>query len=137
MSRVIFLADSPDPSTPTTVYGKGHQMDLADESACQLLNNQGKLAYMGALIRSPAPMTLQATSVSIVWAVDQPCTGMKVDYGTTSAYGTTQPATPASGSGNIVGNLAGLTTHTTYHYRISVTSGGVTTMTPDATFTTL
>jgi hypothetical protein len=36
-----------------------------------------------------------------------------------------------------VGNLAGLTTGTLYHYRISVTCNGVVTMTPDATFRTL
>jgi hypothetical protein len=97
----------------------------------------GKCALQGADIRGLAAVSIATTSASIVFAVDQPCTGMKGDYGTTAAYGSTQPATPASGSGAIVVNLAGLTTGTLYHVRITAVCGGFTTLSPDFTFRTL
>jgi hypothetical protein len=61
---------------------------------------------------------------------------MAANYGTTTAYGSTQAATPASGTGDVVVNLTGLTTATLYHYRITVTQGTYVTLTGDLTFTT-
>jgi hypothetical protein len=61
---------------------------------------------------------------------------MAVNYGTTTAYGSNQAATPAAGSDAIVANLTGLTTATLYHYRITVTVGTAVTLSQDATFTT-
>jgi hypothetical protein len=136
MSTVTFLADVPDAVTPTTIYGKGHQMSLTDEALVAALNAQGKLALMGATIRQPRVTAVGTTTATIAWTVDQPCTAMHVDYGTTTGYGSTQVATPTSGSGDIVANLTALTTGTLYHYRISVTVGTATTLTGDLTFTT-
>jgi len=138
MSRIIFLAAQKDAVTATTVYGRDHQMDLADEALVALWNNQGKVALMGVAIRGARVSAVAATTATIAWTVDQTATGMKVDYGTTTAYGSSQAATPASGSGAIVANLTGLTTATLYHYRISTTSpSGAVTLSPDMTFTTL
>jgi hypothetical protein len=136
MSTITFLADVPDAVTPTTIYGKGHQMSLTDEALVASLNNQGKVALMGAVIRNVRVTAVAATTATIAFTVDQPCTGMAANYGTTTAYGSTQAATPASGSGDIVVNLTGLTTATLYHYRITVTVGSATTLTGDLTFTT-
>jgi len=136
MSRVIFLADVKDAVTATTIYGKDHQMDLADETLVNTLAAQGKVALMGAAIRSVRVSPIAATTATVNWIVDQACTAMKVDYGTSTAYGSSQTATPAAGSGSIVANLAGLTTATLYHYRISVTVGTAVTLSPDLTFTT-
>jgi hypothetical protein len=136
MSTIQFLADVPDAVTPTTIYGKGHQMNMTDEVLVVTLNNQGKVALMGASIRRVSVTPIAATTATVNWTVDQPCTGMLVNYGTTTAYGSTQNATPAAGSGDIVANLTGLTTATLYHYRISVTVGPAVTLTGDQTFTT-
>lgn len=136
MSRVVFLAPQPDASTPTTIYGKDHQMDLADEALVLALRLAGKLALVGAAIRQPRATTIGTTTATIGWTVDQACTAMKVDFGTTTAYGSSQAATPAAGSGDIVANLTGLTTATTYHYRISVTVGTAVTLSQDLTFRT-
>jgi len=137
MSRVVFLAPTTqDSATATTFYGKDHQADLTDEAFVRRLQAEGKAALMGAAIRAPYMGAIGTTTAVINWTVDQACTGMKVDYGTTIAYGSSQAATPASGSGAVAANLTGLTTATLYHYRISVTCGGYTTLSPDATFTT-
>lgn len=137
MSRVVFLAPTTqDSGTATTFYGKDHQVDLTDETFVRRLQAEGKAALMGAAIRAAAVGPVAATTASINWTVDQACTGMKVDYGTTTGYGSSQAATPASGSGAVIANLTGLTTGTLYHYRISVTCGGYTTLSADATFTT-
>jgi hypothetical protein len=136
MSRVTFLAATKDPVTATTIYGRDHQMDFADESQVAAWNAQGKVALMGAAIRNPRVTAVGTITATIAWTVDQPCTAMQVNYGTSTSYGSTQNATPASGSGDIVANLTALTTATLYHYRIAVTVGGAVTYTADATFTT-
>ena len=136
MSRVVFNAPSQDPVTPTTYYGAGHQADIADEAFVASLISSGKAALMGAPIRGVYASPIGTTTATINWTVDQPCTGMVVNYGTTTGYGSNQAATPASGSGAIVANLTGLTTGTLYHYRVSVTVGTYTTLTADRTFTT-
>jgi hypothetical protein len=136
MSRIIFMADTPDTVTPTTIYGKDHQMDLADEVQVRALLTAGKAALMGARIRNVSVSGISATGATVNFTVDQPCTGMKVDYGTTTAYGSSQNATPAAGQGAITAAITGLTTATTYHYRISVTVGTAVTLTADATFVT-
>ena len=136
MSTVVFNAPSQDAATPTTVYGRGHQVNLTDEAFVASLLASGKAALMGAPIRSVYVSPIATTTATVNWTVDQPCTAMKVDFGTSTAYGSSQAATPASGSGAIVANLTGLTTGTLYHYRVSVTVGTYVTLTADRTFTT-
>lgn len=136
MSRIIYLADVKDAVTPTTIYGKDHQMDLADEALVNTLAAQGKVALMGAAIRGARVSPIGTTTATVNWTVDQACTAMKVDYGTTTAYGSSQNATPTAGTGAVVANLTGLTTGTLYHYRVSVTVGSAVTLSPDLTFTT-
>jgi hypothetical protein len=136
MSNILFLAPAVDSVTPTTIHGAGHAASITDESYVRDLINSGKAAYQGARVRGSYVAPIAATTATVNWTVDSACTGMKVDYGTTTGYGSSQAATPASGSGAVVANLTGLTTGTLYHYRISVTQGTFTTATPDATFTT-
>jgi len=136
VSRVIFLAGAQDSVTPTTYYGVGHQADLTDENFVRSLIAQGKAALMGVPVRQVNVTAIAATTATINFVVDQACTGMKADYGTSTAYGSSQAATPASGSGAIAVNLTGLTTATTYHFRISVTCNGNTTLSVDYTFRT-
>ena len=136
MSDVVILAPTVDPTTATTIHGAGHVMTMTDEVAVRSLQRQGKVALQGTEIRQQRVTPIAATTATVNWTVDQACTAMKVDYGTTTAYGSSQAATPASGSGAVVANLTGLTTATLYHYRISVTCNGFVTQTADATFTT-
>jgi len=136
VSDVIFLADAQDSVTPTTYYGKDHQATLSDENFVRSLIRQGKAALMGSSIRQQRVTPIAATTATVNWTVDQACTAMSVDFGTTTAYGTNQVATPAAGSGAIVANLTGLVTATLYHYRINVTCGTAVTRSVDATFTT-
>ena len=136
MSDVVFLADAQDSVTATTYYGKDHQATLTDEVFVRALIAQGKAALRGTAIRRQRVTPIAATTATVNWTVDQSCTAMSVDFGTTTAYGTNQAATPAAGVGDIVANLTGLTTATLYHYRINVTCNGAVTRTADATFTT-
>lgn len=136
MSRIIYMARYQDTATPTTVYGKDHQADVADEALVLSLIQSGKAALMGATIRNVRVITRAATTAQLGFTVDQPCTAMAANYGATTAYGTNQAATPAAGVGDVVVNLTGLTTATLYHYRITVTVGTYVTLTGDFTFTT-
>jgi len=137
MTNVIFMAGPvQDSVTPTTFYGKDHQANLTDEAFVQQLILTGKAVPLGARIRGIYVAPIATTTATVNWIVDQACTAMVVNYGTTTAYGSNQNATPAAGSGAIVANLTALTTGTLYHYRISVTVGSYVTMTQDLTFRT-
>lgn len=120
----------------TTYHGAGHQADVTDEALVQSLIGSGRAALMGATIRNVRVISRAATTAQLGFTVDQPCTAMAANYGTTIAYGSNQAATPAAGVGDVVVNLTGLTTATLYHYRITVTVGTYVTLTGDNTFTT-
>lgn len=130
------MAPVQDASAPTTVYGAGHQADVADEALVLNLIGSGRAALMGATIRNVRVISRAATTAQLGFTVDQPCTAMAANYGTSTAYGSNQAATPAAGVGDVVVNLTGLTTATLYHYRITVTVGTYVTLTGDLTFTT-
>jgi hypothetical protein len=137
VSTVVFLSDAQDTTTGATIYGKGHVASVADEAMVRAFNAAGKCALVGADVRGVRVTPIAATTATVNWTVDQACTAMAVNYGTSTAYGSNQAATPASGTGAIVANLTGLTTATLYHYRITVTVGTAVTLSPDFTFTTL
>jgi hypothetical protein len=136
MSRVIFLADVKDAVTATTIYGKDHQLDLADEALVMALSNQGKVALMGAAIRGIRVSPIGTTTATVNWTVDQIVTSTRVEYGLTTAYGTNVNGSPLTGGGPVTASLSGLTTATLYHYRLQTVQGGNTTYSPDFTFTT-
>lgn len=136
MSTVVFLANVRDTTTPTTIYARDEVATIADEAMVRAFQREGKCAVTGAQIRNHYVAPIAATTATVNFTVDQACTGMLVNYGTTTAVSSSQAATPASGSGAIVANLTGLTTATLYYYRISVTVGTATTMSPTYTFTT-
>lgn len=136
MSDVVFLATVADVSTPTTVYGKDHQAAITDEAQVAAWIKEGKVALRGPGPRKPRVSALGTTTATVTWEVDQPCTSTRVEYGTTTAYGTNQAGSPATGGGTVSANLTGLTTATTYHYRIQVVSPSGTSYTADLTFTT-
>ena len=65
----------------------------------------------------------------------------KLEYGTTTAYGSSASCTPSPGSGTspvaVSASVTGLTANTTYHFRISATNAGATSKGADETFKTL
>jgi len=65
-------------------------------------------------------------------------TSVSFQYGTTTSYGHTTPMQSQSGSTyrNITSNISGLTTHTTYHFRIVATNSAGTRFGTDRSFTT-
>lgn len=136
MSNVVFLASTVDPVTATTVYGRGHQAAITDEAQVALWNAQGKVAVLGSVPRNPRVSALGTTTASIVYEVDQSCTSSRVEYGLTTAYGSNQAGTPATGAGTVTAALTGLTTGTTYNYRIVVVTGSYTSATGNFTLRT-
>jgi hypothetical protein len=66
-------------------------------------------------------------------------TSVSFQYGTTTSYGHTTAMQSQTGNTyrNIAANISGLTTHTTYHFRIVATNSGGTRLGSDRTFTTL
>jgi alpha-tubulin suppressor-like RCC1 family protein len=65
----------------------------------------------------------------------------KLEYGTTTAYGSSAACAPSPGSGEspveVSAAVTGLSAGTTYHYRVSATNIGGTSKGSDATFKTL
>ena len=68
-------------------------------------------------------------------------TTCEFEYGTTNAYGSSAPCSPAPGSGTspvaVSAAITGLTANTTYHFRISATNASGTSQGSDETFKTL
>ena len=64
----------------------------------------------------------------------------KLEYGATTSYGSSAPCTPSPGSGEnpvaVSASVAGLTSGTTYHFRVSATNAGGTSQGSDGTFQT-
>jgi hypothetical protein len=87
------------------------------------------------VISGVSSSAITATGATINWTV-QPSSASQVEYGTTTAYGTTRPAAPINGAGAQSTPLTGLVTATLYHYRIVATANGVTVRSGDFTFTT-
>ena len=110
----------------------------------------GGTSHSCAMVATPPPplaTTLAATAITdtgatlngSVSAQGNPTT-VSFEYGLTTSYGATIAATPASLSGTAVTAVAampgGLTSGSTWHYRISAVSVGGTTKGDDLTFTT-
>jgi hypothetical protein len=99
----------------------------------------------------PAPPTVITTAATSVTSSDATLNGsvnanagtaaVTIQYGLTTAYGSTLTASPASVSGLVAVNVSipvsGLLPYTTYHYRVVATNISGTTNGNDMTFTTL
>jgi hypothetical protein len=82
----------------------------------------------------PVIGSISVAAPDIAWTTDQPATS-RVDYGETTAYGSTVTSAALATSHSLT--LTGLQATTTYHYRIVTSnSAGQTSTTADATFVT-
>ena len=119
-----------------TVFAVLYHRSTRDEAFVRTLLNSGKAALLGANMRSVGASGITATTATISWIVDPTVTSTRVEYGTTTAYGSNANGTPLTGGGTVTAALSGLTTATLYHYRIRTVQGGFTTYSTDYTFTT-
>jgi hypothetical protein len=117
------------------------------------ISSNGLIAYgvdstFTTLPAPPVVITNAATAVSAAGATlngsVNPNGGtatVTIQYGLTTAYGTTIAATPGSVTGltssNVLASISGLTPYTTYHFRVVATNVSGTVNGNDMTFTTL
>jgi hypothetical protein len=99
------------------------------------------LTATGAPVVTTNPATnVTASSATLNGSVDPHglTTTVNFQYGTTTSYGHTTAMQSQTGNTyrNIAANISSLTTHTTYHFRITATNSGGTTHGSDKTFTT-
>ena len=95
-------------------------------------------------VRTEAPFgEITASSATLPGTVNPEgglVTSCEFEYGTTEAYGSAVPCTPSPGAGSqpvsVTARLAGLAHSTHYHYRLSATNAGGTSVTLDREFVT-
>ena len=94
-------------------------------------------------VEPKAPSSLTQTSATLTGTVNLEggeVSNCEIDYGTTTAYGSTVPCSVAAGSGSgpvaVSALVTGLAPDTVYHFRVSVSNAGGTTEGPDETFKT-
>jgi hypothetical protein len=99
------------------------------------------LTATGAPLVTTSPATNVASSSATLNGSLDPhglTTNVYFQYGTTTSYGHTTPIHSQSGNTfrNITANISGLSTHTTYHFRIVATNSAGTRLGSDRSFTT-
>src|SRR5437763_1322766 len=99
------------------------------------------LSATGSPVVATKPATLIASfSAALNGSLDPHglATSVHFQYGTTTSYGHTTPTQSQSGNTyrNIAAAISGLTTHTTYHFRMMATNSGGTRLGSDGIFTT-
>jgi hypothetical protein len=127
--------------TANTLY---HFRVVASNSAGTATSSDGTFTTLTA-IGPPVVITNGASSVTTSSATLNGsldphglATTVFFQYGTTTSYGSATPTQSQAGNTyrNITANISGLTSHTTYHFRMVATNSGGTRMGGDRTFTT-
>jgi phosphodiesterase/alkaline phosphatase D-like protein len=95
-----------------------------------------------AVTTEPASAVAQtsATLNATVDPEDETVTDCHFEYGTSESYGSSAPCSPSPGGGTgtvaVSASLTGLSSGTTYHYRVTATNATGTSHSSDGTFTT-
>lgn len=126
--------------TASTTY---HFRVIASNSAGTIMGSDRTfttLSATGAPVVSTSAASNVTTSATLNGSLDPHglATAVSYQYGSTTSYGHTISIQNQTGNTyrNIPGNISGLTTHTTYHFRIVATNSGGTRFGSDRTFTT-
>jgi N-acetylneuraminic acid mutarotase len=127
--------------TASTIY---HFRVVASNSAGTSMGSDKTfttLTATGPPVVTTNPATnITTSSVTLNGSLDPHglTTSVYFQYGTTTSYGSTTSMQSHTGNTylNTSANISGLTTHTTYHFRIVATNSGGTSYGPDRTFTT-
>jgi phosphodiesterase/alkaline phosphatase D-like protein len=128
--------------TAATIY---HYRITAVNSLGTTNSNDITFTTLGQI---PTVTTLAATNITTVAAQlngsvnsNYLSTVVTFEYGTTTSYGSSVPATQSPVTGgtntNVSANITGLTVGTTYHYRVKAVNSLGTTNSSDMSFTTL
>lgn len=131
--------------TPNTTY---HYRFIGFPSTSSQPQLFGSDMTFTTLVSAPAVVTTAATAVTSAAAnlngTVNPNAGIAtvtIEYGLTTAYGSTVAATPGTVTGTtanaVTASISGLNPYTTYHYRVVATNAGGTTNGNDMTFTTV
>ncbi|MDD5145709.1 MAG: Ig-like domain-containing protein [Candidatus Pacebacteria bacterium] len=88
------------------------------------------------VISSVAISNIAMTTASTTWTTDSSSTSNTVEYGLTSALGSTLAAATGDTVKSHIANLTSLTADRLYYYRVKSTAGGVDTYSDIYTFTT-
>jgi PKD domain len=103
----------------------------------------------GNVVSSPTVVTAAASSITQTSATlnatvnpnEQQVSECKLEYGTTTSYGSSASCSSLPGSGSrpvaVSASVTGLAANTTYHFRVSATNRGGTSSGSDETFKTL
>jgi hypothetical protein len=102
-----------------------------------------RIAQPAPAVGTGAAASITQTSASLNASVNPngfSVSECRFEYGTTTAYGKSATCTPAPGSGEspvvVSASVSGLSPSTAYHFRISATNGGGTSLGEDKSFTT-
>lgn len=119
-----------------TWYFRVRAADAAGNTSSFSSNGTVVIDLTGPIISS-VNSTPDTTSVDITWTTDE-ASSSQVNYGTTISYGTdTSLADTSPRVTSHTVNISGLSTCTTYHYRVrSIDSSGNESISTDETFTT-
>ncbi len=103
-----------------------------------------QIAELAPAVTTKAASSLAQTSATLNATVNPnggEVTKCEFEYGTTTSYGQSAPCSSLPGSGSspvaVSASVTGLTTNTTYHFRIQATNASGTSKGLDETFTTL
>ncbi len=124
--------------TPGTLY----DFDVVSANSSNASATSGNFTFTTTASTTPGPVISRVasypvanTTATILWTTDQ-SSSSQVFYGTTTAYGSQTTLDPTLNIYHVV-PLAGLTPGTTYHYSVvSTNSSGVSSTSPDSSFTT-
>jgi len=128
-------------SASTTYYYRVRAYNGSGTSGNSNVRNVTTLNPTGAPVVRTNPSTNITTSSATLNGLLNPhglITTVHFQYGTTASYGHTTANQSQTGNAyrNIVANISGLTTHTTYHFRIVASNSAGTRYGGDRTFTT-
>ncbi len=121
--------------SPGTVYH--YRVHSSNASGVESVSPDGTFTTVAAapVISDVTAGNITATAAAVSWTTDQPASG-QVDYGTTTAYGTSSALNTALSTSHSQA-LGPLVQGTVYHYRVrSKNAAGIEAISPDATFTT-